>query len=123
MSAGVARSVSKRVVAFSRQAHKQTNERVEWYRLGLDISTRNIGSVSSWICAAPIWILPDYFTLLEALGVKRLVAVFSTSRFTKLDPIDPAEQTVARRLADNELRVQKNGLKLRASNGSFSDQP
>jgi nucleoside-diphosphate-sugar epimerase len=97
----------QRVVAFSRQAHKQTNEHVEWYRLRSDISTKNIGSISNWICAAPIWVLPDYFTLLEAWGVKRLVAISSTSRFTKLDSINPAEQAVAQRLVDSEERLQK----------------
>jgi uncharacterized protein YbjT (DUF2867 family) len=97
----------QKIVAFSRRAHKQTNEHVEWYQPGVDASTKTIGPVSNWICAAPIWVLPDYFAQLEVFGVKRLVAVSSTSRFTKLDPIDPAEQTVARRLADNELRVQK----------------
>jgi nucleoside-diphosphate-sugar epimerase len=97
----------KRVVAFSRQAHKQTNEHVEWYRLGLDASTKNIGSVSNWICAAPIWVLPEYFALLEALGVKKLVSISSTSRFTKLDSIDPADQVVVHRLVDSERRVQK----------------
>jgi len=97
----------QRVVAFSRRAHKQTNEHVEWYQSGVDVSTKNIGSVSKWICAAPIWVLPDYFALLEALGANRLVVVSSTSRFTKVDSIDPAEQAVAQRLVDSEERLQK----------------
>jgi nucleoside-diphosphate-sugar epimerase len=93
-------------MAFSRQAHKQTNEHVEWRQLGLDSSTHNIDSISNWICAAPIWVLPDYFDLLEASGAKRVVALSSTSRFTKGDSADPAEQAVAQRLIDSEARLQ-----------------
>ena len=60
-----------------------------------------------WICVAPIWVLPDYFDLLDSQGACRIVALSSTSRFTKDDSADPEEQAVARRLADAEARVQE----------------
>ena len=97
----------KKVVALSRQAHLPVDEHVEWYQLGLDVTTESVGSISNWICVAPIWVFPEYFDLLDASGAKRLVALSSTSRFTKLDSIDPAERTVAQRLADSEMRLQK----------------
>lgn len=59
-----------------------------------------------WICVAPIWVLPDYFSILEAHGVRRIVALSSTSRFTKDDSSDLEEQAIARRLAKAEERVQ-----------------
>ena len=59
-----------------------------------------------WISVAPIWVLPDYFGLLEAHGVRRIVTLSSTSRFTKDDSSDPEEQAVARRLAEAETRLR-----------------
>lgn len=72
------------------------------------VSNRRIlgGGIQHWICVTPIWVLPDYFGLLEAHGALRLVALSSTSRFTKDDSSDPEEQAVARRLADAEMRVR-----------------
>jgi nucleoside-diphosphate-sugar epimerase len=51
-------------------------------------------------------VLPQYFPLLEAYGVRRVVALSSTSRFTKDDSSDPEEQAIALRLADAEACVQ-----------------
>jgi len=51
-------------------------------------------------------VLPGHFALLEAHGVKRVVVLSSTSRFTKNDSSDPDEQAIALLLADAEARVQ-----------------
>ncbi len=55
---------------------------------------------------APIWVLPQYFSMLERYGVCRVVALSSTSRFTKTDSSDPAENAVALRLAEGEARLR-----------------
>jgi nucleoside-diphosphate-sugar epimerase len=104
---GLFNQSGQKVVAFSRQAHSPANDQVEWYQLGPDAATEKTGSISKWIVVAPIWVLPTYFDLLEASGAQTLVAVSSTSRFTKLDSIDPAEQAVAHRLIDSEAHVQE----------------
>ena len=78
------------VVSFSRGASSQ---RIE-------------GDMPYWICLAPIWVLPDYFALLEANGVRRVVVLSSTSRFTKVDSGDMAENIVAARLIEGEAQVQ-----------------
>ena len=44
--------------------------------------------------------------MLERYGACRVVALSSTSRFTKDDSSDPEEQAIALRLADAEARVQ-----------------
>jgi nucleoside-diphosphate-sugar epimerase len=59
-----------------------------------------------WICAAPIWVLPDYFSLIEASGARRVVALSSTSRFTKIGSGDMAENAVAAKLIESEAQVQ-----------------
>lgn len=63
--------------------------------------------VENWVCVAPIWVLPDYFGLLDAQGARRVVVLSSTSRFTKDDSTDPQEQAIALRLADSEARVRE----------------
>lgn len=62
--------------------------------------------VSYWVCLTPIWVLPDYFALLEASGARRVVVLSSTSRFTKVGSGDAAEVAIAAKLADAEARVQ-----------------
>jgi nucleoside-diphosphate-sugar epimerase len=62
--------------------------------------------ISMWISVAPLWVLPDYFDVLAAQGVQRIVALSSTSRVTKDDSSNQKEQAVSHRLADAELRVQ-----------------
>ena len=67
-----------------------------------------------WVCVAPIWVLPEYFTFLEKYGVRRIVALSSTSRFTKDESPDLEEQNLARRLAEAEACVvswaEKRGI-------------
>jgi nucleoside-diphosphate-sugar epimerase len=51
---------------------------------------------------SPIWLLPAALPALLATGVRRIVAVSSTSRLTKLDSPVATEREVARRLASGE---------------------
>lgn len=96
-------------VAFSRKAQIGTpGGAAEWSQ----ISSPNSKSVdvtspiSHWICVAPIWVLPDYFSLIEASGAQRVVALSSTSRITKVASGDTAENAVAAKLIESETRVQ-----------------
>jgi nucleoside-diphosphate-sugar epimerase len=58
------------------------------------------------VSLSPIWLLPPALPALHAAGVRRLVAVSSTSRFTKALSPDPAERAVADDLARAEEAVQ-----------------
>ncbi len=107
-----------RVLALSRQEHGLADDGVEWRHLALfpsplagsaplaSLSPQGERGIGQWICVAPIWVLPEHFTMLEAYGARRVVALSSTSRFTKDDSSDPEEQAIALRLADAESRVQ-----------------
>ena len=99
------------VVAFSRQPHTNDAIGIEWRRLNSVCPhpsplPEGEGIIPVWICAAPIWVLPDYFDFLKESGVKRIVTVSSTSRFTKDNSSDVAEQAVARKLLDGEAALQ-----------------
>ncbi len=63
--------------------------------------------IEQWICLAPIWTLPEHFQFLEHSGCRRLVALSSTSRFTKTASGSPADRDVAVRLREGEDRVRK----------------
>jgi len=58
-----------------------------------------------WISLSPIMTLPEYFPLLLAYGAKHVVAVSSTSRFTKEDSPDIEEKELARCFVENEARL------------------
>lgn len=94
-----------RVCAFSRAATARDAGAVSWRQLSAE-SVAERGSITRWVCVAPIWVLSDYFTLLERAGVRRIVALSSTSRFTKIASTDAAEIALAARLADAEEQLR-----------------
>lgn len=122
----------RQVIAFSRQMIGSLGDGVEWRQLSVsechslqtsdktanystklfdsqlsDYPQRDEGEIPYWICLAPIWVLPEYFGLLEAQGARRVMVLSSTSCFTKSNSTDPEEQLMALRLADGEARVQE----------------
>jgi nucleoside-diphosphate-sugar epimerase len=90
-----------RVCAFSRQSVAQVGDGLAW-RNRSDASPANTDQLDYWICVAPIWVLSEHFSLIEASGARRVVALSSTSRFTKVSSGDTAEIAVAARLIDAE---------------------
>lgn len=64
------------------------------------------GGITHWVCLAPIWVLPEYFIMLETYGVRRVVVLSSTSRFTKTDSSDRGEHGTAAKLAEGEERLR-----------------
>ena len=59
-------------------------------------------TVPLWISVMPIWAMPNYFDLFLARGARRIVAVSSTSRFTKAESPIASEKLVAAQLAEGE---------------------
>lgn len=99
----------RRVTAFSRRVSPLDEAGAEWRQLSPSppvwLSQGDV-EIEQWVCIAPIWVLPGHFAMLEAYGARRVVALSSTSRFTKDDSSEPEEQAIALRLADAESRVQ-----------------
>lgn len=103
-----------RVTAFSRQhvGDGNTSGNVTWRVLPPPVCaeaapplTMVDPAISSWVFLSPIWVLPDCLRMLEAHGVRRLVALSSTSRFTKIGSSDSNERTLARRLTAAEEQL------------------
>lgn len=100
----------RKALAFSRRSIEQRDPRIVWCNstaLSEIVQSLPCDVVHQWICVAPIWVLPDYFDLMSALHVRRVVAVSSTSRFTKEQSSDPTEQLAAKRLVEGETRLQQ----------------
>ncbi len=78
---------------------------VKWSVPDLKSSVPRAEKIELWIGLLPIWVLPNYFEMLAHYGVKKVVAVSSTSVFSKSNSANSAEQEVAKMLADGESRL------------------
>jgi hypothetical protein len=91
------------IVAFSRkvvptQIQATRYQPARWFQLPPSSQVKPAGDIppiKDWICLAPIWAMPRYFTLLSELGAQRLIALSSTSRFSKQDSSNPKERRLA----------------------------
>jgi len=98
-----------RVSAFSRspvppvRAHNPAHSpaRVAWHRLAAG-EPLPPEAIPLWIAACPLWAVSEHLPMLLALGCRRLVALSSTSRFTKQDSTAAADRSLAARLAAAE---------------------
>lgn len=101
----------RHVHAFSRKpSGRKIEAGVTWLQLdGLSPINPATSKIEDWLCVAPIWVLPQYFSMLERYGARRIVALSSTSLFTKTDSSDPAESATAARLAEGETRLRTWG--------------
>jgi len=93
------------VFAFSRAAKppvaRNVSAGIRWHHLPVSPSAWQ-ASIPHWIAVCPLWAVPEHFPLLEASGARRLVALSSTSRFTKRDSSAATERAIAARLAAAE---------------------
>ena len=64
-------------------------------------------TVPLWISVMPIWATSNYFGLFLARGARRIVAVSSTSRFTKAESPIESERLVAAQLAEGEQALAR----------------
>ena len=86
------------ITAFSRQGGNGT--------VSLEMGIAEpVGTIENWVCLAPIWTLPENFQLLENHGGKRLVALSSTSRFSKIESPSSSDRELASRLIRGEEQV------------------
>ena len=63
------------------------------------------GEIETWVCLAPIWGLVEHLPVIEAYSCKRLIALSSTSRFTKVHSPAQYDRDVATKLIQGEEEV------------------
>ncbi len=94
------------VMAFSRQPIVRNTAHITWRQLAQPSAPDRISEkIGLWICAAPIWVLPEHFKLLSSYGIKRIVTLSSTSCITKKKSTDVNEQKIVQQLIEGENRV------------------
>lgn len=105
------------VSAFSRQPLQHTSSDINWFQLPLsafDSHYDGVKKIPFWVCVAPIWVLPDYLPWMKSMGARRVVALSSTSRFTKTSSSAVSEQALAQRIANSERQLidwaETNGI-------------
>jgi nucleoside-diphosphate-sugar epimerase len=98
----------RHTVAFSRRPPAGNTELgVTWLQLSPSLSAHpEVPPIKDWLCVAPIWVLPQYFGMVEASGARRVVAISSTSLFVKKESSDHGEQHIARRLDEGERALR-----------------
>jgi len=104
--AGLVRDHFK-VIAFSRQRQRDADtEAVKWRLIPEDVLSEPMPPIALWICVAPVIALAAHFAWLQACGARKVVALSSTSRFTKGHSCDPQERRLASQLQDAEDRFE-----------------
>lgn len=92
------------VHAFSRKPQTSKQDGPTWHKLSARAGI-SPEPIKNWFCVAPIWVLQDHFSLIESYGLRHIVVLSSTSRFTKTASSDEAEKAAAVRLAESEDRL------------------
>jgi nucleoside-diphosphate-sugar epimerase len=92
------------VHALSRVPPADVRPGLHWHAVDIERGRTDLMAITATLAfhLAPLWLLPKRIDDLAALGVRRLIAFGSTSRFTKMGSANPYERDVARRLADAE---------------------
>ena len=95
------------VYAFSRKHENRGQSHIQWCSLSPNENTGEHirDSIPCWISVAPIWVISDYFNLLETSGCRRIIALSSTSLATKRHSKDVNERRIANRLHIAETRL------------------
>lgn len=99
------------VLAFSRGEGRKSSEAVQWFTLaeietGPSLSPSLLNPVDLWVSVAPIWVLRQHFPWLLKSGVKKIIALSSTSRYTKSLSSNAHEAKVVNDLISGEEVLQ-----------------
>jgi len=100
------------VRAYSRRKVTSADPDIKWIQIPLSPEELHdpageSDTIGFWICVASIWVLPDYFSMLEKHGARRIVAVSSTSIFTKSRSGSAEEKSTALKLSSAETRLEQ----------------
>jgi nucleoside-diphosphate-sugar epimerase len=95
-----------RVLAFSRKPVGYPAQMgVKWCSLSNEQDEKSTGGLPNWVCLCPIWAVAEHFELMKNSGVRRVVVMSSTSRFTKTVDAgsrDANENALANRVVEGE---------------------
>ena len=96
-------------IPFSRNPNAKS-AKIDWQPFSAS-GVYHVGKLPDWIALCPIMGLPKALPLLELAGVERLVAVSSTSLFTKKNSRDSRERLLANHLEQAEGALKQWAVK------------
>lgn len=94
-----------KVVAFSRQSNFPSTDTIIW-KSPNSLPESSVDVIPYWICLAPIWVISKYFETLKACGARHIIALSSTSRYTKSQSSDDSEKLLAQNIVEAEAKLQ-----------------
>jgi len=102
------RKDGRQIVAFSRLPHNgKVEPDVTWLQLSASAAFPcDVPPIKDWLCVTPIRVLPQYFSMIEGSGARRVVALSSTSILAKKDSPDQGEQALVRGLHTGEQALR-----------------
>ena len=97
------------VKAFSRAVERKFSDSqgVQWHCFNTTNECQPM--IENWLCFCPITALPNYFEMLERAGARKVVALSSTSRFTKaagVAGLNTAEIELSKQLEKAEAQFE-----------------
>ena len=98
------------MIAYSRKPakdHEQNQAGIEWREMSSLQDNENAEKKSDWVWVAPIKTLPQQLHLLQRAGAHHIVALSSTSRFTKKTSSSAEERIFVEELIAGEDRLQQ----------------
>ncbi|MDD2892337.1 MAG: glycosyltransferase [Halothiobacillaceae bacterium] len=107
-----------RVIAFSRNPpppNAVQSGNIEWRDIHYLRDGGVEGEIGDWIWLAPIRILPEYLQSILDTGARHIVAVSTTSRFTKMYSSSEAERRFVGELSEAERLLQMRSERSSAS--------
>ncbi len=102
-------AAGRRVIAVSRRGGAPARKGVAWVSMEYfsKAPAGDFPAAEALIYAAPIWTLPALLEVIAARGIKRIVALSSTSVLTKADSRDRGEAHLARELERGETALRE----------------
>jgi len=95
------------VLALTRQEIRDDASNPAWHAVEALPALVQQRNIDYWISLAPIDRLAPYFDIFKASGARRIVALSSTSVFTKRQSSDPADQQLAHTFQQAEQALQQ----------------
>ncbi|OHX35245.1 MULTISPECIES: NAD(P)-dependent oxidoreductase [unclassified Methylomonas] len=93
------------VFAFSRRVSNACDSNVRWENIS-QLSDARECIIPYWVSLAPIAVLPGYFDALMGCGVRRIVVLSSTSRFSKAESSSLGDRQLAQSFIDSEQKLR-----------------
>ena len=71
-------------IAFTRQSLPDSQKHLDWKPLQ-DLLKNKVSGLDGVICVSHIWVVPEMIELFAQAGARKVVAISSTSKFTKAE--------------------------------------